>query len=384
MPKTNKSRDETKYALLAPVDAETYAGLKANISINGVQVPIVRDEKGYILDGFARAKIAKELGYECPSVVVKGLSEQEKRSQVRALNLSRRQLDQRAKREIIAAELSENPRRSNRWIGKSLGVDDKTVASVRIEMQSTAEIPQLGHTLGTDGKYRPATRDSCQIIGNGNHKLPQTSAGDQVRDHLDPEDEESILRAADAIRRRRISERNRHQVEKEEEARGRLPVKRLWTVTDDSKVVRCDLLIIDPPFGVTQEPWEPEDVEGFTRDWSRRWSGCGADFVAIFWSQARLWEGRKWFDESLRGYEFQQMLIWHANNGSGPRSRMTLKSSWYPILLYRRRGSSRPVFTQDKSWDIVRQSIDCHVAAVPQTVFKAQNSGSTRARSLCP
>jgi ParB-like chromosome segregation protein Spo0J len=70
MPKTKALRDETKYCLLPPVDAETYAGLKANIAINGVQVPIVRDEKGYILDGFARAKIAKELGYECPSGIV--------------------------------------------------------------------------------------------------------------------------------------------------------------------------------------------------------------------------------------------------------------------------------------------------------------------------
>ena len=93
MPRTKTPRDLTKYRLLPPLDADTYAGLKANIAINGVQVPIVRDEKGYILDGFARAKIAKELGYECPSVTVKGLSEQEKRSQVRALNLARRHLD---------------------------------------------------------------------------------------------------------------------------------------------------------------------------------------------------------------------------------------------------------------------------------------------------
>ena len=66
MPKTKALRDETKYRLLPPLDAETYAGLKANIAINGVQVPIVRDEKGYILDGFARAKIAKELGLRMP------------------------------------------------------------------------------------------------------------------------------------------------------------------------------------------------------------------------------------------------------------------------------------------------------------------------------
>src|SRR3954447_25920728 len=123
MTKTTKLRDETKYQILPPLDAETYGGLKANIAVNGVQVPVVKDEKGFILDGFARAKIAEELSYECPSVTVKGLTEQEKRSQVRALNLARRHLDYAARREIIAAELRENPARSNRWIGKSLGVD---------------------------------------------------------------------------------------------------------------------------------------------------------------------------------------------------------------------------------------------------------------------
>src|SRR6202034_910027 len=122
MPKTMQRRDVTKYCLLPPLDPETYAGLKANVAVNGVQVPVVKDEDGYILDGFARAKIAKELGYECPSVTVTGLSEQEKRSQVRALNLARRHLDHIAKREIIADELKENPDRSNRWIAKSLGV----------------------------------------------------------------------------------------------------------------------------------------------------------------------------------------------------------------------------------------------------------------------
>src|SRR3954466_4572834 len=122
MSKTKNIRDETKYRLLPPLDAETYGGLKANIAVNGVQVPIVKDEKGFILDGFARAKIAKELAYECPSVTVKGLTEQEKRSQVRALNLARRQLDFAAKRQIIAEEIKDNPDRSNRWIAKSLGV----------------------------------------------------------------------------------------------------------------------------------------------------------------------------------------------------------------------------------------------------------------------
>ena len=53
MPKTKKLQDETKYRVLPPLDAETYAGIKANVAVNGVLVPVVKDEKGYILDGFA-------------------------------------------------------------------------------------------------------------------------------------------------------------------------------------------------------------------------------------------------------------------------------------------------------------------------------------------
>ena len=319
MPKTKALRDETKYRLLPPLDPDTYSGLKANIALNGVQVPIVRDEKGYILDGFARAKIAKELGYECPSVTVKGLSEQEKRSQVRALNLARRQLDNYAKRQIIADEIKENPDRSNRWIARSLGVHHATVIAVRNELSSTGHVDQLGALLGRDGKIRPA-------IGT----IPATNG----KAHVPDLDEDEILRAATAIRLRRNEERSRQQFEKEEQARTKLNGKRTWTLTDDPKVVRCDLLIADPPFGITDEPWEPNDVEGFNREWSRRWAACGADFVAIFWCQSKLWEGRQWFDESLKGYEFQQMLVWHANNQCGPKSRSLLKQTWYPIFVY--------------------------------------------------
>jgi hypothetical protein len=157
MPTTKKRRDETKFCLLPPLDPETYAGLKANIAVNGVQVPVIKDEKGYILDGFAREKIAKELGYDCPSVTATGLSEQEKRSQVRALNLSRRQLDYAAKRQIIADELKENPDRANRWIARSLGVHHATVIAVRNDLTSTGHIDHLGGLVGIDGKIRSAT-----------------------------------------------------------------------------------------------------------------------------------------------------------------------------------------------------------------------------------
>jgi hypothetical protein len=110
-----------KYQILPPLAPEDYAALKGNIALHGVKVPIVRDEEGTILDGFARAEIAGELGYDCPETVESGLSEADKRALVRALNLSRRQLGQAAKREVIAGQLRETPRLSNRRIARVLG-----------------------------------------------------------------------------------------------------------------------------------------------------------------------------------------------------------------------------------------------------------------------
>ena len=44
MLKTKKNK--TKYCLLPPLDPDTYTGLRANIAINGVQFPVVKDQDG--------------------------------------------------------------------------------------------------------------------------------------------------------------------------------------------------------------------------------------------------------------------------------------------------------------------------------------------------
>jgi DNA modification methylase len=147
-------------------------------------------------------------------------------------------------------------------------------------------------------------------------------------------------------------------------ARG--PRDRTWTTTADQKVVQCDLLIADQPYGITDEPWEPENLESFTRDWASRWSSCGADFIAIFFSQEHVWKGKQWLDESLRGYEFQQMLVWHAPNNLAPKSRACFKQTWEPIFLYRRVGSERLVHDHGSQWTGELHDLDCHVATVPQ------------------
>lgn len=125
---------------LPPLPVDQYDGLRDNIALRGVMVPILVDSEGpvrRIIDGSHRKRIADELGYECPEIVATGLSEVELRTQARALNLTRRQLSHEQKRQIIADQLRETPGRSNRWIGKQLGVHHATVAAVRSGLEVT-------------------------------------------------------------------------------------------------------------------------------------------------------------------------------------------------------------------------------------------------------
>jgi DNA modification methylase len=182
-------------------------------------------------------------------------------------------------------------------------------------------------------------------------------------------DEKAILQAAKEIRQRQTAARNDQQHEAENRARRNSNGKKTWKITSDQKVIQCDLLIADPPYGITKERWEPDDLEGFTRKWCRKWSSCGADFLAIFWSQEHLWHGRKWFDEALSGYSFQQMLIWHANNHCSLKSRKLFKQTWEPVFLYRRVGSQRQIISPLKQWDAELHNLDCVVVPVPQVGY---------------
>lgn len=61
--------------------------------------------------------------------------------------LHRRHLTQEQKRELIREQVKETPERSNRQIGSALGVDHKTVAAQRSELESSGEIPQIAERV---------------------------------------------------------------------------------------------------------------------------------------------------------------------------------------------------------------------------------------------
>ncbi|GHV27957.1 hypothetical protein FACS1894167_03850 [Synergistales bacterium] len=59
------------------------------------------------------------------------------------------------RRELIRERLKETPEKSDNSLAKNLGVSDKTVTTVRREMETTSEIPKLTTNIGADGKERP-------------------------------------------------------------------------------------------------------------------------------------------------------------------------------------------------------------------------------------
>lgn len=179
-PKAKRSRKVAYQPILQlpPLSEEDFQGLRSSIAVNGVKVPILIDEKKRIIDGSYRKKIADELGYDCPEIVEAGLTEEEKRTLARALNLARRQLNTDQKRQIIADQLTETPNRSNRWIAKQLGVSHPTVISVREELEAGGKIYHLTEVVGEDGKTYPAAKNHWQVRKDG--------AGDPLIVHPTP------------------------------------------------------------------------------------------------------------------------------------------------------------------------------------------------------
>lgn len=145
------------YQVCDPLTQEEYEALKASIAKTGVEVPVVMDENGDILDGHHRMRAYYELkaaGVDIPPPakdIRRGLSETDKRNLARTLNAVRRQMTKDQRNKLIVAMREDGM--SYRQIGEAVGVDPatahRTVANATVEQPSTI--------TGRDGKERPAT-----------------------------------------------------------------------------------------------------------------------------------------------------------------------------------------------------------------------------------
>jgi ParB-like chromosome segregation protein Spo0J len=122
--------------MFALIDGEDFDQLAEDIGARGIISPIILFE-GKILDGRNRYLAAKEAGHKFTDRDFKQLSPGlDAEAFVISANLHRRQLSSKQKRQFIAKLIEAKPGLSNRALAKLVGADDKTVASVREELQN--------------------------------------------------------------------------------------------------------------------------------------------------------------------------------------------------------------------------------------------------------
>lgn len=151
---------------LPPLSPDEYQALEQSILEHGVLVPILLDENGIVIDGHHRRKIAKHHDIDCPTETKTGLTDTAKRTLALSINLDRRHLNREQRRILAAESLKVDPQLADTVHARRTGVSDKTVTTVRSELESTSEIPKLERTLGADGRQRPAA--SCETATTHN------------------------------------------------------------------------------------------------------------------------------------------------------------------------------------------------------------------------
>lgn len=164
---------------LPPLTPEEYSALEASILEHGILSPVITDENGVILDGHHRSRIAAEHSLSCPKQIVYGKTDTEKRTMALSMNLDRRHLNREQKRALVAESVKADPQMADNVHAKRTGSSDKTVTSIREELEATSEIPKFDKTIGADGKERPARRSAPANVDTetGEIQHPRTVTG---------------------------------------------------------------------------------------------------------------------------------------------------------------------------------------------------------------
>jgi len=318
-----------QYQLLPDLTDEEFAALKADIAARGVMVPVELDETGAVLDGHHRVRACEELGItEYPRIIRPGMTEDEKRKHVLALNLDRRHLNQQQKRELVAKLLVATPDVSNRQIAEAAKVSHPTVAAVRDELEATGKIYQSDRTTGADGKDRPAKRPSVVV-----HTPKQAARALELLDG-GAEPAKPMATVAD------LSQAARRQAaaEREEEVKANAgqftPTELLQlhhgdfqTVTADMPPESVDLIFTDPPYG---------------REWLSLWDDLGLAAARLLKHDGLLvaFTGKLHFPYCMDALAANLTYHWLCSVGYEGAGRTVFGvrfwGQWRPLLVFRK------------------------------------------------
>ena len=144
--------------------------LTRDILKRGILVPIFLDQDGNVIDGRVRMRIAEKHRLEVKTFQIIGQVSEADRADIRmALNAFRRHLSREQVREFIAWEVRKRPEASDRSLAGQLGVDHKTVGSVRRELEAGGEVPHAGRPARRRRQVVPQAHGRCdeQAAGGG-------------------------------------------------------------------------------------------------------------------------------------------------------------------------------------------------------------------------
>ena len=148
------------YQVMPELTDDEYA-----IAERGVMVPIEFDENGNVLDGYHRLQICEELGIrDYPKVIRAGMSESEKLTHARKLNMARRHLTTGQKQQLIREQLKATPEQSDRQIAKALGVSQPTVSAQRKELEDSGDVKKFITSEDTLGRKQPRKRKPVSVF----------------------------------------------------------------------------------------------------------------------------------------------------------------------------------------------------------------------------
>ena len=184
------------YQVMPDMAQDEYDALKEDIAERGVMVPIEFDENGNVLDGHHRLKICVELGIEdYPKIVRTGMSEAEKWTHARKLNMARRHLTREQRREMIQEQIKDTPELSDRQIAKILGVSHSTVGIIRRELIESGQVDESTTSIGADGKEYKRHREPLD-----KYALFTVDEYNAVRKYINSEtDIEKLTKAKDIL-----------------------------------------------------------------------------------------------------------------------------------------------------------------------------------------
>lgn len=218
------------------------------------------------------------------------------------------------RKEAASLKLRLHTERSNRWIAEDCGISAPTVISLREKLEEssdpTVKILQLDELQGRDGKWRP-------------RKMPK-------EEEPEPEPVEPVkLYKGDMLE------------------------------TLPALGQKFDLVVADPPYGVTDYEWDKLDTER----WLRTIVHCLADEHHLFWFCSPRHAADVEMIFRKLGLEIRSRIVWHRRNmAKGSHAKNKFIDTWDMILHVGNKALNFPQGWTDAWFDV-------QVHAVPQSNF---------------